>query len=407
MTTSDSGKRRVHGMGSVYYDASRDRFVGSYEAGWTVRGTRRRRKVSARTQKGAEAKLLKAIRAQQAGDTGSTVTRTSVKRWSDQWLEIREEDLGVETLKADRSLMKTWIVPTIGHRRLDQLTPGDIRAVSKAITDAGRAPTTARRAHAILEKMLKDAMVEGHDVPQRALLIKPPAKAETDRDRIPTPDALALLEAASARPDSSRWAAALLQGMRPAECHGLTWDAVDFTALTIDISWQLKALPYRIPGDRSSGFRVPRGHVARQLQGATHLVRPKSAAARRVIPLVPWMTSALATWRDATPGSPHRLVWPCARGLSQTAKVDAAAWVQLQDAAQVARVEGGTGRRYELYECRHTTATLLREAGVPDETIIAILGHASILSTRTYIHTDEDAVRKALADVAHTLRLTT
>lgn len=41
------------------------------------------------------------------------------------------------------------------------------------------------------------------------------------------PDAMAVLRAASGRPDASRWAAALLQGLRPGEANGLTWEMVD------------------------------------------------------------------------------------------------------------------------------------------------------------------------------------
>src|SRR5690606_9133917 len=111
-------------------------------------------------------------------------------------------------------------------------------------------------------------------------------------------------------PDASRWVAALLQGMRPAECLGLTWDAIDFDRDTIDVSWQLKPLPYRIPRDRDSGFRHPPDYTVRHLQGAHHLVRPKTGRGKRMVPLVPWMRAALLDWRDRAPASPHGLVWP-------------------------------------------------------------------------------------------------
>jgi len=58
-----------------------------------------------------------------------------------------------------------WILPAIGYRRLDKLTPGDIRAVSKAIRDASLAPSTASRYRGVLSKLLKDARLDGHHVP--------------------------------------------------------------------------------------------------------------------------------------------------------------------------------------------------------------------------------------------------
>jgi integrase len=193
--------------------------------------------------------------------------------------------------------------------------------------------------------------------------------------------------------------------MRPAECRGLTWDCVDFDEDALDISWQLKPLPYRIPRDRASGFRVPRNYTARQVSGALHLVRPKTAKGRRVIPIVPWMREALLAWREVCPPTRAGLVWVEPDGSPLDDKGDRAAWVALQDAARVAHVEGEIGRRFTLYEARHTTATLLREAGVDDETIIAIMGHASILSTRAYLHTNRTKVRAALDQVASRLEL--
>src|SRR5690606_37801270 len=109
----------------------------------------------------------------------------------------------------------------------------------------------------------------------------------------PTPAARALLEAAASAGTAARWSAALLQGMRQGECLGLTWDAVDLDAGTVDVSWQLQPLPYLDRRDKAVGFRVPDGYEARHLHDAVHLVRPKSTRGRRVIPLVPWMTAAL------------------------------------------------------------------------------------------------------------------
>jgi len=394
---------RPKGTGSVYEDKARGRWIGTYEAGWTTRGTRRRRKVYGHTEAEARRKLTRALRDTTADD--DTGTRPTVKRWADRWLDTTAHTLRPTTWRTNRSQVSMWIVPTIGHKRLDVLTPGDVRAVTRAILDAGRSPATAHRAQAILEKMVRDAMLEGHHVPDRVLLVTGPAVGENDREAIPLPDALLLLDAASHHTDGSRWVAAFLQGMRQAECLGLTWDAVDLVAETIDVSWQLKALPYKVARDRSSGFRVPDGYVARPVRGALHLVRPKTQSGRRIIPLVPWMASTLAAWREVCPPSVHGLVWPRPDGDPRTDSEDRAAWYALQADARVARVDGTQGRHYLTHEIRHTSATLLREAGVDDQTITAILGHASILSTKAYLHVTDARRREALEAVALRLRL--
>jgi len=398
------------------------RWVGSIEAGITAKGTRRRVKVTGRTQAEAKAKLKekqRQIAAEGLPTSGATV-RATVKSWAASWLETCEATLRPKTVASYASLVRQWVLPTIGHRRLDALTPADVRAVTAAIAKAGRSAATAQRAQVVLTKMLRDAIAEGYQVPQRVLLVPTPAAGENDREAIEPRDALALLKAATALPDGSRWVAALLQGMRQGECLGLTWDCVDLDGGTLDISWQLQALPYKVRYDTSSGFRVPVGYKAVQLDGALHLVRPKSKSGTRIIPLVPWMTAALTRWRTEAPTSPHGLVWPTEDGRPRLSVDDRAAWWALQDTAQVASVDAWhrpgvetdergpvlSGRRYLLHEARHTTATLLLEAGVSESVRIAIMGHSNISITRGYEHVSQTLARRALDDVAARLGLT-
>ena len=392
-------QRRAQGTGTYYADRTRGagHWIVSVEAGWSRTGSRRRvrRRVTG-TERQARAALVALLR--EATTEQQTSPTTTVKTWAEQWLEVHQTTVRPHAWDTDASQVRVWIIPTIGHRRLTQLTPGDVRAVSKAILAAGRAPATAQRAHMVLQKMLRDALIEGHAVPPRILEITAPARGEVARREIPAADAVSILAVASTRPDASRWVAALLQGMRPAECRGLTWECVDLDAGTIDVSWQLKTLPYRTPRDRSSGFRVPVGYTARHLVDAYHLVRPKTNAGRRVIPLVPWMTDSLKAWRDLGPQSPYGLVWPDSDGRPLNDVHDRDAWRALCTAAEVGP--------YDLYACRHTTATLLREAGVDDTTLIAIMGHASVLSTRAYLHSNDDRARDALTGLAGRLGLT-
>lgn len=404
--------RRAYGTGGIWHDAARDRYVGTLELGWNERGNRRRKTVVAKTRSGVQAKLRDALREAKEADAPVVGGKPTVKVWADQWLDITQRKIRPTSWQANRSQVANWIVPTIGHRRLEQLRPADVRAVERAMETAGKSTATVARCMAVLQKMLKDAIVEGHPIPQGVLLVDTTSAGESDRDAIPTPDAVALLAAAAELGDGSRWVAALLQGMRPAECLGLTWDCIDFQADEMDISWQLKSLPYVEPRRPASGFRVPRGYVARQAFKSLHLVRPKTASGQRIIPVVPWMRNALVTWREVCPRTPLGLVWPSppsrqSGGIARPRRDadDRAAWVALQDRAQVARLDGTVGRRYALYEARHTTATLLRELGRDDATITAVLGHASILSTKAYLHTDRTKTRDAMEGMAGLLQL--
>ncbi len=396
-------KRRQYGTGSVHQRKSDDRWIGTIETGWTTRGTRRRVSVSAATEAACRLKLKDKQRqiAREGAPTAGVSARTTVKAWSATWLTQQEAHARPKYLATDRSTIRQWITPTIGHRPLVALTPADVRAVTSAVRKAGRSSTTAAYAQGVLARMLRAAMVEGHDVPPRVLLVPPPGKATSDRTAIPLDDALALLAAAAELPHGSRWAAAFLQGLRQGEALGLTWGQVDLAAGSQDVSWQLQALPYL---DRGAGtFRVPDGFEVVRLTGAWHLTRPKSAAGVRAQPLVPWMTGALTSWRALAPASPYGLVWPREDGRPRTPPDDRAEWHELQVRAGVAHP---SGRPWLVHEARHTTATLLLELGIDPATVIAIMGHSKIATTRAYQHVSAPLTRAALEQVATRLGLT-
>lgn len=397
-------KRRQYRSGSVTQRKD-GLWIGRFEAGTDRNGKRRRIQVSATTEARCKEKL-EARKAEVARTgvpdklTGKAVT---VEQWSKEWLALVVNEQRPKAYATTASAVKQWVVPTIGRKRLVALTPGDIRAVVDAQRKAGRANSTRVRTHSVMMSMLKAAMLEGHDVPQRVLLVKKPEINETDREAVALDHALLMLKAAVDDPtiDASRWTAAFLNGLRQGERLGLTWDLVDFEADLIDISWQLQPLPYVDNADKSLGFRVPDGYVARPLWRSFHLVRPKSAKSRRVIPMVKWLRDALLAWREVAPHSEHGLVWPRPDGRPVSAADDRAEWAALQEAAGVAHP---AGRPYVQHEARHTTATLLLELGVPRDVIEAILGQAKLVEA--YDHANRlPAARRALERVAERLTL--
>lgn len=383
-------------------------YVGRFYHGWTPNGTRRRYEVTAKTEAEVKRKMRDLRRKLESGEMVGPPShnRITVKAWAEQWLEMRRFQVRPKTYATDSSMVRRWIVPTIGHRRVPDLLPSDVRAVALAVRNAGKSTTTARYAQGVLTTMLKAAQAEMIPVPAPLLTLKAPGKAAHDRQAMSLEDAVAILGAAASRPDASRWAAALLQGMRQGECLGLTWQAVDLDRGHLDISWQLQALPYL---DRRAGtFRIPDGYEAVHLHGAHHLVRPKSKAGFRVIPLSEFMWTALRQWQHEAPANDWGLVWPAlrpdrrnvVRPLPQLSRDDRDAWYALQDEAGVRHP---SGRHYVLHEARHTTATLLLEAGEDVATIQAILGHSAAITTRGYQHASPALTRGAMQRIAEML----
>lgn len=415
--TSKAG--RDYGSGSIYQrhtadcppavDGERPKhkcaglWVATIEAGWTEKGSRRRITVTAKTEAAVKVKIRDRKRMLElAGDTRVS-PRDTVKKWAEEWLPIVERKQSPNTHNATRIAVRKWIIPTIGHKRFDQLGPADVRSVTAAIRAAGRSSSTQLRYYSVLMDLLRAARREGYPVHETLLDAgDAPAPAVSKRTDMGVENAVKLLELAAQQSDGSRWVAALLQGHRQGEALGMTWSEIDLARGRMQLSWQLQPLPYRERYNRESGFRVPDGYEARQVEGRLHLVRPKSKAGWRVTPLVPWMATALEAWRDVAPENEHDLVWPTADGRPRTSKADDAAWYDLQAEAGVARPDGTP---FTIHEARHTTATLLLEAGVDPAVIIAILGHSKITTSRGYMHVNVEGALDALTKVAARLEL--
>lgn len=187
------------------------------------------------------ARLAEAQQRITAEGPAASFATVTMKRWADQWLAGRQHTVRPGTFVSDRSALYRWIVPTIGHLRLDSLTPSDIRMVTAAQEEAGLALATMQRTHAVLSKTLADAVAEGYQVCQRARETAGPGQGHSPRQSLSVDDAMRILAVAAVRPDASRWVAALVEGLRPAEALGLTWDMVDLDAETMTLAWQLKA----------------------------------------------------------------------------------------------------------------------------------------------------------------------
>lgn len=420
--------RREYGTGGLHQRRSDWRWIGTLETGWTTNGTRRRHTVSNKGCHGGcaprckhRAEIKRKLRdkrlALDRGDIG-TSDRTTIHAWAKTYLAVRRRDLTPKAYNAAASPIRKWIVPTIGHRRLVDLTPADVRAVHDACRNAGK---QAADVHRVMRTMLEAAIAEGHPIAPRVLKVKAPAAPKSDRQAMTVDEGLACIKAAGDMPNGVRWLFTLLYGQRMGECLGLTWDAVDYGAGAfgeVVIEWQLQSLPYVhgcAPEDAdpecghklarscpTRRFRVPDDHESRHLVDAYHLVRPKSRAGYRVAPLLEPVRDALQQWQKVAPESPYGLVWPEANGRPMNDKHDRAEWHALQARAKVAHP---AGRPYHVHECRNFAATMLLEADVPEHVVTDLLGHSSVATSLRYRTRRREPLLEAMQRVGERLQL--
>lgn len=371
-------KRRPQGTGGLSYRESDGMWIGRVDFGYTPQGTRDRRTVSSKRKTEAARRLRELIKQRDAGQTAKN-PRMTVKGWADEWLPTHLAEVRPKAQGTDKGAIKKWVVPTIGHRRLAELNPSDIRAVTKAVRDAGRSSTTAATYQRILLKMLADAVEEGHTVPPSVFRTKRPGNAVNDRTDIPVDQARKILAVIAARTDAPRWMLSFLTGMRQAEILGLLVDHVDLSAGTLLVEWQLQH-PGRAP-------IFPDGLATRHLTGTAWLSETKTEHGERLIRLGPLLLLALdKALRDWTPNE-WGLVWVNARGLPIRDYDDRAQWKAIQTEAGV---EHPSGRPWHLHEVRHTFITMLKRAGVDDDVIAQIVGQSKLV--KRYVHlVSEDA----------------
>lgn len=401
--------RRSKGDGGLYQRAD-GMWVGTVELGWTPDGKRRRKVVTHRTQAGALAKLREVRRAVDRYGTVPTGSPT-VEVWLNRWLtDIAAPRVKPLTLNGYISKAKL-ITEAIGRVRLDKLTAQHVRTMQRHAAADGRSSTTALACHRILRKALEDAMREGILIRNVADLVDAPSKAAHEHTPLSADHARILLRSVADDPLAARWALALLYGVRQGEAIGLTWQAVDIDAGVIDLEWQLMRLTWRhgcgpvnAPTcGRKRGKECPHAHQGipagmevRHLEGAYVLARPKRDKARRV-PLIGVMADALLSRAAiaAEQPNPHGLVFARPDGSPINPRDDNLAWHAHLDAAGLPSVR--------LHDARHTTATLLLEAGVDAEVIRAILGHSAVTMTRAYQTVSLSLSRTALEGLGRTI----
>lgn len=412
---------RGKGKGAVYQRASDGLWVASLELP-PRNGKRRRKVVTAKTEKAVIAKLNE--EKDEYERTGDLPTAgQTVAQWLNLWFTtIAVKKIRPKTAATYRTLLERHIIPTIGSVKLTTLTPAHVRRVEEAITSTLKNPkkpelgtlssTTAAQAHRILAVALKYAEREGRVKRNAATLTDAPRKAQRQIGLLTGADGWKVLQEVAQDRLGSRWAAALLTGARQGELLGLEIDRVTDE---IDLSWQLQRISWEHGCDQKCGsarasecpvrtITAPADWERRYLTGGLWLSRPKSQAGWRIIPLVEPLRTIIERRIEAAAFEPNPfgLLWTSdlkkvsgrdtyrdgLDGSPIDPSTDNAAWHAVLKRAGVADVR--------LHDARHTAASLLLDAGVPEPTMLRILGQSSIAALRGYQRVDRRLLTDAM-----------
>lgn len=394
--------RRTKGDGGLFQRAD-GMWIGRVELPLGPNNERRRKQVSSMSFATAAAELKK-LRSDVDEGRIAVTGNTTLQKWLDRWItEIHADKIRPTTRRDYQTAIRLHITPAIGTKRLDKLTPAHIRQMHAHIGKR----RAAEKAHVILKKALKDAVREGMLTHNVADMVDLPKYKKNRRTSLAPDVAKRIIRTAFESRDESeatRWAAAFLTGARQSELLGLRWSYVDLEAGVMDISWQLQQLP-QVHGCGGTCGRVRPGWCpARRWDlppDFEHEVchrslvwtRPKTEAGGRLVPIITPLLANLRALHTRQGVNPHDLVWHYPDGRPIGPREDYKSWKALLIKAKVIAPQDET---LPLHVARHTTATLLRAAGVDEQTRMEIIGHATTDSQRVYAHADALRHREAM-----------
>lgn len=394
-------KKRPDGEGSVYKRHDTDcprpvngkgeptckcKWQGALVVGYRD-GKAIRRRVTANTLSGAATKLRE-LRADHRAHTLPVSSKsTTVEQWMNYWLDnIAARKVGDLTLNNSyRQKVRDYIIPLLGHHRLDRLTTDHIEDAWNQLGDVGNpkredpeplAANTIHQTHAILRRALRVAVQRkrlAHSPASKEAMDAPP-RADDEVEPMTLPEARAVLAAARGQRNEARWSIALALGLRQGEALGLTWDNVDLDGGVIHVRQALK----RVKGKGLVFGPVKSKSSRRDLQLPEQVrtllkAHKKAQSAERL--------AAGSKWADLD------LVFAQVNGMPIDPSRDYQAWQKLLKAAGV--------KPYRLHAARHSAATFLLLEGVDIRIAMAILGHSQISMTARYQHAVDQAQKDA------------
>ncbi len=369
--------RRANHEGSLYQRSSDGRWIGAVRLGRDEHGVPRRKYVSG-TSRSDVAKKLKVLQRQFDDGLlprdGSITVATLVTRWTQ---DVIRHQVEASTLRNYDAIARCHLLPSLGHRRLGELTVLDVDHLLSRKRDEGLASSTVRRIRLVLAQCLEQAVRWGLVGRNVAALSRAPRAVRAEGRTLTPAQARHLLATLRGHRLEALFALMLATGLRRGEALGLRWTDFDRANGVVRVQRQLKREGAGLVTTDTKTFRsrravnLPTSIVAVLLEheGRQHLERR-----RRGPDGVD--TDFVFTTTKGTPID-QRNFYREFRRVCETA---------------------GLGH-WHPHELRHSAASLMLAQGVPLHVVSQVLGHSSIrLTSDVYGHLLEpDRASAALA----------
>ena len=273
------------------------------------------------------------------------------------------------TASGYRAGLRLCVLPTLGHVRIREISVG---AVDRCIDvwEVEHSPSTLKNTIAALTRVLDEAARD-------ELITRNPARDRSNRrhrmqvtpkqiQQMPSPTDLERIAVACAEAHQSYSDHVMLSAFlaaRTSEVAGLLVRDVDWENGVVAIERQC------FPGTGGLSVKAPKGRRA------------------RIVPIIEPVAPVLRRLTTQRRRNAPLLRGPRGDVITTAALRTATGWDELVTSL------GLQGLR--LHDLRHSGATWFANAGVPIHVVSDILGHASVETTRAYLHPDNSVLRAA------------
>lgn len=298
------------------------------------------------------------------------VATSSLSAYLDAWIHGVRATLAPATWKRYETIVRLWLKPRLGTRRMDRLTVAEVRSY---LFDLPLHPQTVSHHRAVLRKALADAMVEGLVSRNVASLAKPPKVPDTERRWLSGDELRRLFDATAGTGLHALWVLAGTTGLRSAELLGLSWADCD-----LDVG----ALRVRHTLHRDRGEWV---------------FHPTKTRATRSVPLTGYAVWALRQHRARQ----QQAALGAGVGLTTRGLVFLSEQGRPLHGHNLARLLRRDLRAAGLpivtvHQLRHSAASWWLAEGVDIKTVSVMLGHTDPrITMKLYLHVSEDMKRDA------------
>jgi integrase len=289
--------------------------------------------------------------------------------YAETWLAGRA-DLKVRTRELYRWLLGKYVIPQLGHLRLEELTPSSVRAWHATLLRDG-SPTPTRQAYALLRAMLNTAVSD-------ELLLRNPC----------------LVRGAGVARSGERTTATLAQVQALADAVPPRYRMLILLAAWSGARWgELVALSRdRLDLERGT-MRIDRQYVELE-DNSLVLDTPKTAAGIRTVHIPPHLLPDLRAHLEDHRNHPT-LVFTTGFGRPLSRGGFRSTWVK-------ARQHAGLPD-FRFHDLRHTGNTLAATTGASTKELMARMGHASMRAALIYQHATaerDQEIAAALSELA-------